>query len=65
MSFFDAMDGCFKSVGYGWAFAPAGPQGLYYSLVITGLSIAGRDGDMSGTDVRTLVSDRMAAVRVC
>jgi high-affinity nickel permease len=42
MSFFDAMDGCFKSVGSGWAFTP-GP----YSLVITGLPIAGQDGDLS------------------
>jgi|SoimicmetaTmtLMB_FD_contig_31_10827400_length_756_multi_1_in_0_out_0_2 high-affinity nickel permease len=61
MSFFDTMDGCFKSVACGWAFAPAGPQGMYCSLVITGLSIAGRGGDLSGTDVRTLVSDRLAA----
>ena len=65
MSFFDTMDGCFNSVACGWAFAPAGPQGTYCSLVITGRSIAGRGGDLSGTDVRTLVSDRLAAVRVC
>ena len=33
--------------------------------VAPGLSIRGRGGDLPGTDVRTLVSGRLAAVRVC
>ncbi len=44
---------------------PAGPQGAYCSLVITGVSIAGRGSGLSGTAVKTFVSGRLAAVRVC
>jgi hypothetical protein len=64
MTLFDTMDGCFKSVACGWAFARP-VRKVYYNLVITGLPIAGRGSDLSGTGVRTLVSDRMAAMRVC
>ena len=64
MTFFDTKDGCFKSAACGWALARP-VRKVYYNLVSTGLSIAGRGGDLSGTDVRTFVSDRLAAVRVC
>ena len=37
----------------------------YRCSASTGLSIAGGGGDLSGTGVRTFVSDRLAAVRVC
>ena len=53
-----------NSVACGWAFARP-VRKVYYNLVITGLSIAGRGSDLSGTGVRTLVSDRMAFMRVC
>ncbi len=53
-----------SNVACGWAFAlPV--RKVFYNLVITGLSIADRGSDLSGTDVRTFVSDRPAAVQVC
>ena len=48
-----------SSAACGWAFTRP-VRKVSYNLVITGLSIAGRDSDLSGTDVRTLVSDRLA-----
>jgi nickel/cobalt transporter (NiCoT) family protein len=60
----DTVDGCFKSVACGWAFARP-VRKVHYNLVITGLPIAGRGSDLAGTDVRTLVSDRMAVMRFC
>jgi high-affinity nickel-transport protein len=39
MTLFDALDGCFMTVAYGWAFAQP-VRKVYYNLIITGLSIA-------------------------
>ena len=64
MTLFDNMDDRLKSVACGWASARPYRK-VYYNLVITGLSIAGRGSDLTGTGVRTFVSDRMTAVRVC
>jgi nickel/cobalt transporter (NiCoT) family protein len=40
MSFFDTMDGCFKSAAAA-GHSPRPVRKVYYDLVITGLSIAG------------------------
>jgi hypothetical protein len=57
------MDDYLKSVVCGWVSARPYPR-VYYKLVISGLSIAGRGSDLPGThDVRTFGSDRTAAVR--
>lgn len=39
MTLFDTIDGCFMNFAYGWAFARP-VRKIYYSLIITGLSIA-------------------------
>jgi hypothetical protein len=64
MTLFDTMDDCLKSVACGWVSARPYRK-MRYSLVISGLSIAGRGSDLPRAGVRTFGSGRAADVRVC
>jgi high-affinity nickel permease len=53
MTIFGTMDGCFKGVACGWAFARPYRK-VYYNLFISGAAIAGRGSDLPGTGVGDL-----------
>lgn len=67
MTLFNTMDGCFERRLRLGVRLPV--RKVFYNLVVTGPwatpGIADRGSDLSGTDVRTFVSDRPAAVQVC